>query len=248
MNSVGRSAVVTGAAQGIGARIARRLAETGAHVALVDRDVDRVKSVADDLTALGHSVFHAEADVTDMSAMRDVVARVCTEAGRLDVMVNNAGIVHDEPIWKMSWDDFRKVIDVNLGGTWVGTKVAMEVMREQDPTGGSIVNVSSIAGKVGNFGQTNYSAAKAGVVGLSKAAAKEGARRGVRVNVVRPGLIETAMTAVLSGAVLQEKLDQIPLGRAGTPDDVADAILFLASEQSAYMTGNVLEVAGGRFM
>jgi 3-oxoacyl-[acyl-carrier protein] reductase len=168
--------------------------------------------------------------------------------GRLDVVVNNAGIVRDGVIWRLSVDDFDAVVDVNLKGAWIGTKVAVETMRRQSPVGGAIVNVSSIAGKSGNIGQTNYSAAKAGIVGLTKAVAKEAARRGIRVNAVQPGLINTAMTAALSGEALQEKLHQIPLARPGEPAEVADAVVFLASPMSSYITGAVLEVTGGRYM
>ena len=244
----GVTAVVTGAARGIGLAIARGLGEHGSSVVLVDRDGDAVKLSADELAEREIIAIAIEADVTDLDSMRKVMDRAVALGGRLDVVVNNAGIVRDGVIWNISVEDFDAVIDVNLKGAWIGTKVAVETMRKQSPAGGAIVNVSSIAGKSGNFGQTNYSAAKAGVVGLTKAAAKEAARRGIRVNAVQPGLINTPMTAALSGSALQEKLDQIPLARPGEPSEVADAVVFLASPMSSYVTGAVLEVTGGRYM
>jgi 3-oxoacyl-[acyl-carrier protein] reductase len=244
----GATAVITGAARGIGLAIARKLGEHGAAVVLVDRDGDAVKLCADELAERDITAVAVNADVTDLEAMRNVMDRAVELGGRLDVVVNNAGIVRDGVIWRLSVDDFDAVVDVNLKGAWIGTKVAVETMRRQSPVGGAIVNVSSIAGKSGNIGQTNYSAAKAGIVGLTKAVAKEAARRGIRVNAVQPGLINTPMTSVLSGEALQEKLDQIPLARPGEPSEVADAVVFLASPMSSYITGAVLEVTGGRYM
>jgi 3-oxoacyl-[acyl-carrier protein] reductase len=244
----GATAVITGAARGIGLAIARKLGEHGAAVVLVDRDGDAVKLRADELAERDITAVAVKADVTDLEAMRNVMDRAVELGGRLDVVVNNAGIVRDGVIWRLSVDDFDAVVDVNLKGAWIGTKVAVETMRRQSPVGGAIVNVSSIAGKSGNIGQTNYSAAKAGIVGLTKAVAKEAARRGIRVNAVQPGLINTAMTAALSGEALQEKLHQIPLARPGEPAEVADAVVFLASPMSSYITGAVLEVTGGRYM
>jgi 3-oxoacyl-[acyl-carrier protein] reductase len=244
----GATAVITGAARGIGLAIARKLGEHGAAVVLVDRDGDAVKLHVDELAERDITAVGVKADVTDLEAMRNVMDRAVELGGRLDVVVNNAGIVRDGVIWRLSVDDFDAVVDVNLKGAWIGTKVAVETMRKQSPVGGAIVNVSSIAGKSGNIGQTNYSAAKAGIVGLTKAVAKEAARRGIRVNAVQPGLINTLMTAALSGEALQEKLDQIPLARPGEPSEVADAVVFLASPMSSYITGAVLEITGGRYM
>jgi 3-oxoacyl-[acyl-carrier protein] reductase len=166
--------------------------------------------------------------------------------GRLDVMVNNAGITRDATMRAMTEEQFDEVIAVHLKGCWNGTRLAGAIMRGQ--RSGSIVNLSSLSGKVGTAGQTNYSAAKAGIVGLSKAAAKELAHHGVRVNAVAPGLIRTAMTEAMPQRVWDQKMAEIPMGRAGEPAEVAGVALFLASDMSSYMTGTVLEVTGGRFM
>jgi 3-oxoacyl-[acyl-carrier protein] reductase len=161
-------------------------------------------------------------------------------------MVNNAGITRDATLRRLTLQDFKKVLDVHLVGTWLGTRFASAAMREQ--TSGAIINMSSISGKVGVFGQTNYSAAKAGIVGLTKASAKELAALGLRVNAIQPGLIRTAMTEALDPEIWDQKVAEIPMGRAGEPRDVANIALFLGSDLSSYMTGAVIEVAGGRFM
>lgn len=239
----GQAAIVTGGAQGLGLAIARRYVAEGARVVLADLDGDRAASAA---AELGDATVGSGCDVTSAGDVDGAVATCRDRFGRLDVMVNNAGITRDRTMRKMTSDDFRTVVDVHLHGTWLGTRAAAEVMREAG--GGSIVNMSSIAGKVGNFGQTNYSAAKAGMVGLTKAAAKEVARHGVRVNAIQPGLIDTAMTASMPREAYESKLAEIPMGRAGDPDEVAKVALFLASDLASYLTGCVLEVTGGRYM
>jgi 3-oxoacyl-[acyl-carrier protein] reductase len=166
--------------------------------------------------------------------------------GSLDILVNNAGITRDKSLRNMTLDDFQSVIDVHLRGTWLGVRAAAPVMRAAGS--GAIINMSSMSGKVGNPGQTNYSAAKAGIVGLTKAAAKELARHGIRVNAVQPGLIRTPMTEAMPADVWAAKEAEIPMGRAGEPEEVAKVVLFLASDLSSYLTGGVLEVAGGRLM
>jgi 3-oxoacyl-[acyl-carrier protein] reductase len=242
----GRSAIVTGAAQGIGLATAAVLAEHGAAVVVRDINEEGARRAAADLEAAGHRALAVRCDVTDEQAVEALVS-TCREAyGSVDVMVNNAGVTRDATMAKLALDDFKLVIDVHLTGAWLGTRAASRVMREQ--RGGSIVNISSISGKVGNFGQTNYSAAKAGIVGLTKAAAKETARYGVRVNAIQPGPIRTAMTAAMPPEALARMLESVPLGRIGEPVDVANAVLFLASDLSAYITGTVTEVAGGRNM
>jgi len=240
----GRSAVVTGAAQGIGYEIARVFAENGASVVIADMNGDAAAEAAAKITAAGGTASAVQTDVTDADQVQAAVQAAVDRYGSLDIMVNNAGITRDATMRKMSEEDFAAVIDVHLKGTWHGTKAASLVMREQKR--GAIVNISSISGKVGMLGQTNYSAAKAGIVGLTKAASKEVAHLGVRVNAVQPGLIRTAMTEVLRPDVWEGKMKEIPMGRAGEPEEVANVVMFLASDLSSYMTGCVLEIAGGR--
>lgn len=242
----GRAAIVTGSARGIGLAIATMLAEHGASVVLSDVDADAAKQAAADLAGKGQRAIAVACDVTDEAAMESLVDSCQAEFGSVDIMVNNAGITRDASMPKMSLADFRLVLDVHLTGAWLGTRAAARVMRAQER--GAIVNISSISGKVGNFGQTNYSAAKAGMVGLTKAAAKELARHGVRVNAIQPGLIRTAMTAAMPPEVLAKMLTDVPLRRIGEPEDIARAALFLASDLSGYITGTITEVTGGRHM
>lgn len=237
-----RVAVVTGAAQGIGLSIARLFCAEGARVVIGDLDLSAAQMA---VAELGRGSLAVECDVRDSSSV-DALVAVALEAGGLDVMVNNAGITRDSTMRNMTGDQFDEVIAVHLRGCWNGTKAAAAVMR--DVRGGSIINMSSLSGKVGIIGQTNYSAAKAGIVGLSKAAAKEMARFNVRVNAIQPGLIRTAMTEAMPAHAWEQKMSEIPMGRAGEPDEVAKVALFLASDLSSYMTGTVQEVTGGRFM
>lgn len=240
----GQVALVTGSARGIGLAIAQRFTAEGARVVLADLDGAAAGLAAH---AMGSAVARAVA--CDVVAAADVQRAIDTAVdafGRLDIMVNNAGVTRDATMRTMTEADFDVVVDVHLKGCWNGTRLAAAVMREQGS--GAIVNISSLSGKVGMLGQTNYSAAKAGIVGLTKAAAKEVAHHGVRVNAIQPGLIRTSMTEAMPARVWDAKLAEIPMGRAGEPSEVASVALFYASSLSSYMTGTVAEVTGGRLM
>jgi 3-oxoacyl-[acyl-carrier protein] reductase len=241
----GRSAVVTGGAQGLGLATVEAFLDAGARVVIADLDLEAARSAADGLASRG-TVEAVRCDVQRGEDLQAAVATAVEAFGSLDVMVNNAGITRDATMRKMTEDQFDQVISVHLKGCWNGLRHAAAVMREQGS--GSIINLSSISGKVGFVGQTNYSAAKAGIVGMTKAAAKELARQGVRVNAVQPGLIRTAMTEAMPQHIWDTKLAEIPLQRAGEPSEVASVNVFLASDMSSYLTGTVTEVTGGRYM
>ncbi len=238
----GRTAVITGGAQGLGRAIAEHFVREGARVVLGDVDLASAERTA---AEIGEPALAVRCNVTSEEEMTNLVA-AAEALGGVDVMVNNAGVLRDATMRKMSLDDFRLVLDTHVQGTWLGTRAAAAVMRERGS--GSIVNMSSISGKVGNVGQTNYAAAKAGIVGLTKAAAKEVAHLGVRVNAIQPGLIRTPMTEAMREDIWQQRLGEIPMGRFGEPEEVAAVATFLASDLSSYMTGCVLEVTGGRHM
>lgn len=239
----GRTAVITGAAQGIGLAIATTFAESGARVVIGDLDEIKAKEAA---AMLPGEAIGVRCDVTSSEDVQSLLAAADSAFGSIDIMVNNAGITRDATMRTMTDDQFDQVIDVHLRGCWNGTRLAAGHMREKG--GGSIINLSSISGKVGFIGQTNYSAAKAGIVGLSKAAAKEVAHLGVRVNVIQPGLIRTAMTQAMPQKAWDQKMSEIPMQRPGEPKEIASVALFLASDLSSYMTGTVCEVTGGRYM
>jgi 3-oxoacyl-[acyl-carrier protein] reductase len=240
------AAAVTGSARGIGYAIARRLAEHGAKIVLSDLDGQAVERACTELTAAGAAVIAVEADVRRPADVGRIVTAAVETFGSLEIFVNNAGLTRDATLRKMTMEDWEDVLDVHLTGTFLGTQSAGAVMREQRR--GAIVNISSISAKVGFVGQANYSAAKAGVVALTKVAAKELAPHGVRVNAIQPGLIRTDMTLAMRQDIWDQKLSEVPLGRAGEPEEVADVALFLASSLSSYVTGAVVEVTGGRYM
>ncbi|CCW14168.1 MULTISPECIES: 3-oxoacyl-ACP reductase FabG [Rhodococcus] len=240
-----RTAVITGGAQGIGFAIAQEFVDAGARVVLGDLDLDAATAAAEKLG--GREVARAvRCNVVNAEEWDTLLAEAVDGFGSLDVVVNNAGITRDATMRTMTEEDFDLVIAVHLKGTWHGTRKASAIMR--DSKRGAIVNISSLSGKVGMVGQTNYSAAKAGIVGLTKAAAKEMAHHGVRVNAIQPGLIRSAMTEAMPQKAWDQKMSEIPMGRPGEVSEIASVALFLASDMSSYMTGTVLEVTGGRFM
>lgn len=238
-----RVALVTGGARGIGHAVATRLYEAGAHVAL--SDLAGAEEAAHGLTGRGKSLGVA-GDVSDFGQVEEAVATVERALGPVDILVNNAGITRDGLLMRMSEDDWDLVLKVNLRGTFNATKVVTRGMMKR--RAGRVVNIASVVGIRGNAGQGNYSASKAGVIGFTKSIARELASRNVLVNAVAPGFIDTEMTQKLSESVREELAKQIPMGRLGAPDDVAKAVLFLASDLADYITGHVLVVDGGMVM
>jgi 3-oxoacyl-[acyl-carrier protein] reductase len=241
-----RVAVVTGGAQGIGAAIAQRLASEGASIAVVDLHLTQAQTQAARLRELGVTSTAFEVDVANTDQVAQVVTAIAEQFGRIDILVNNAGITRDALIIRMSERDWDAVLDVNLKGVFNFTKAVARGMMKQ--RSGTIVNVSSVVGLHGNAGQMNYAASKAGVIGATKSAAKELAPRNIRVNAVAPGYIQTAMTDALDEKTRTVLLGAIPAERLGTPDDVANAVLFLVSDRASYVTGEVLRVDGGMAM
>ena len=243
----GKTALVTGASRGIGRAIALCLAAEGARVAInYAGNVKAAEEVKASVEAAGGTAILCQADIADSAAVEAMIADVVKEFGAIDILVNNAGITRDTLLMRMKDEDFAKVLDTNLKGVFYCTKAVAKLMMKKRL--GRIINMASVVGLVGNAGQTNYAAAKAGVIGFSKSAAKELASRGITVNVVAPGFIGTDMTAGLPESVKEKMLTDIPLGRMGEPEDVANAVLFLASDQASYITGQVVNVDGGMVM
>jgi 3-oxoacyl-[acyl-carrier protein] reductase len=242
-----RSVLVTGASRGIGRAIALRAAEEGARVAVnyLSR-AEAADEVVQMIRQKGADAFAVRADVSDAVQVESMVSEVTAKHGSLDVLVNNAGVTKDALLVRMKPEDWESVINTNLKSVYNCTKVAARVMMRQ--RSGRIINIASTVGLKGNAGQANYAAAKAGIVGFSKSVARELATRGVTVNVVAPGFIETDMTEVLSAEVKNAILAQVPLARFGQVSDVADAVVFLASDQASYITGQVIVVDGGLAM
>ncbi|MBU0714584.1 MAG: 3-oxoacyl-[acyl-carrier-protein] reductase [Verrucomicrobia bacterium] len=242
----GKKALVTGAARGIGRAIAEKLAAEGADVVVCDLNRDWLAETEQAITALGRKALTLATDVSQAKSVQHTVDEALKAFGRLDILINNAGITRDGFLVRMSEEDWDQVLAVNLKGTFLFTKAVSRGMMKQKS--GIIVNLASIIGLIGNAGQCNYAASKAGVIALTKSAARELASRNIRVNAVAPGFIETKMTAALPEAVRGKMLDAIPMARFGLPDDVANVVLFLASPASAYMTGQVLSISGGMVM
>ena len=239
--------LVTGASRGIGKAIALQLAAEGAKIAInFAGNTAKAEEVKTEIESNGGEALLVQADVASAEAVDDMVKKVVDAWGKIDILVNNAGITRDGLLMRMKDSDFDEVISTNLKGVYNCTKSVSKLMIKQ--RSGRIVNMASIVALIGNAGQTNYAAAKAGIIGFSKSAAKEFAARGITVNVVAPGFIETDMTAVLSDNVKEAMLKDIPLGRVGKPEDIANAVKFLVSEQASYITGQILRVDGGMSM
>lgn len=246
MELQGQVAIVTGGAQGIGRAIAEALAKAGSDVAVVDLDVGRAQDTVAAVGRLGRRAVAVKANVADAADVKTMLDQVTSDFGRVNILVNNAGITRDALLLRMKEEDWNLVLDVNLKGTFLCTKAVLPVMLKQ--RGGTIVNIASVVGVMGNAGQANYAASKAAVIGFTKTVAREYASRGVTVNAVAPGFIDTTMTQGLVGEAREALLKQIPLGRLGLPEDVAAAVGFLVSPAAAYITGHVLHVNGGMLM
>ena len=247
MQLKGKTAVVTGGSRGIGRAIALELASCGANVVVnYTRNSKAADEVVAEIEAMGLSGMAVKADVSIASEVENLVNEVLKTFGSIDILVNNAGITRDNLIIRMTEKEFDEVINTNLKGAFICTKAVSRVMIKQKS--GKIINVSSVVGIVGNAGQSNYAAAKAGLIGFTKSMAKELAKRGINVNAVAPGFIQTDMTSVLPDNVKEEFLKSIPLMRIGKPEDIAKTVLFLVSEYSDYITGQVINIDGGMVM
>ena len=241
----GKVAIVTGASRGIGRAIATRLAAQGARVVAAARGENAAATVAE-IEAAGGAAELASVDVTEPASIEALVSGVLERHGRIDILVSNAGITKDQLMLRMKRDDWDQVIATNLTAAFGLAQAVLKPMVKQ--RGGRIINVASVVGQTGNAGQANYAASKAGLIGFSKALAREVASRGITVNVVAPGLVETDMTKALTGKAQGDWAAQIPLGRIGAPEDIAAAVCFLASDEASYITGHVLAVNGGMYM
>ncbi|MBE9490032.1 MAG: 3-oxoacyl-[acyl-carrier-protein] reductase [Bacteroidetes bacterium] len=240
----GRTAIITGASRGIGRGIAKTFAAQGANVAFTySSSVDAAKELESELIALGVKAKGYQSNAADFNQAQELATEVLKEFGSIDILINNAGITKDNLLMRISEEDFDKVIEVNLKSVFNLTKAVIRPMMKQRK--GSIINMSSVVGVKGNAGQTNYAASKAGIIGFSKSVALELGSRNIRSNVIAPGFIETEMTAKLDEATVDAWRKAIPLKRGGTPEDIANACVFLASDMSAYITGQTLNVDGG---
>jgi 3-oxoacyl-[acyl-carrier protein] reductase len=235
--------IVTGGAQGIGLCAAERFAAEGAIVAIWDFNAGKGSDAESELRQKGHDVRFMQVNVTDMASVRAAVETLMQETGRIDVLVNNAGITRDASLLKMTEEQWQQVIDVNLGGVFHCTQAVAPVMVEQKS--GCIINTSSVVGLYGNYGQTNYVATKSGVIGMTKVWARELGRKGIRVNAVAPGFIATDMVETIPENIIEQIVGKTPLARMGNPEDIANAYVYLASDMASFVSGTVLSVDGG---
>ena len=242
----GRVALITGASQGIGRTCALRLAKDGATVAVVARNQEKLNELVTEITAAGGTVAAFALDVCDEDQVKATVKAIIAQFGKIDILVNNAGITRDQLVMRMKRADWDAVLQTNLTSAYLCIQAVISSMLKQRY--GRIINITSVFGQMGQAGQANYSASKAGLIGLTMAIAREVGSRNITCNAVAPGFIETAMTAVLSEEFKQTAVKQIPLGRVGAPEDVAGAVAFLASDEASYITGHVMSVNGGMLM
>jgi 3-oxoacyl-[acyl-carrier protein] reductase len=246
MSLTGRIALVTGASQGIGRTCALTLAKAGATVVVAARNQEKLNELASDITTAGGKAAAFALDVADEEQVKSVAKAAITQFGKTDILVNNAGITRDQLVMRMKRADWDAVLQTNLTSAYLCIQAVIGSMLKQ--RWGRIINITSVFGQMGQAGQANYAASKAGLIGLTMAIAREVGSRNITCNAVAPGFIETAMTAVLSDEFKQNAVKQIPLGRVGSPDDVAGAVAFLASDEASYITGHVLNVNGGLLM
>ncbi len=243
----GKVALVTGSARGIGRAICETLCDMGTEIIVADVNLEQAQETAGQLGDMFHKeALSIDVDVSKIESVQAMVKKILDKFGKIDILVNNAGITRDGLLMRMKDDDWQKVIDINLTGSFNCTREVVKVMLKQ--RSGRIVNIASIIGIVGNVGQANYAASKAGIIGLTKSVAKEIASRGITVNAIAPGFIETDMTKVLAPEIREKLLSNIPLGRLGSPQDVANVVAFLVSDAASYITGQVMVVDGGMVM
>ncbi len=248
----GKTGLITGSSRGLGKAIALRFAEEGCDIAVnyvneEGRDnATEAAQVAEQITALGRQAICVQADVTDLSGVEAMVSKIIEAFGKLDILVNNAGIIRDKTLQKLAKEDWDAVIAVNLTGAFHCASAVIGHMRERRY--GRIISISSVIGQMGNIGQTNYAASKAGLIGFTKSLAREVARRGITVNAIAPGFIDTGMTQTIPEDIIEQIVATIPMGQMGQPEDIANAALFLASAEASYITGHVLSVNGGLYM
>lgn len=242
----GQTAIVTGGGRGIGRTIAEFLAQRGVNVVIVGVNIDTAHNASSELEKLGIRSIAVKADVSNASDVNNIFERALREFGRVEILINNAGITKDGLLLRMREEDWDTVININLKGTFLCSREAVKVMSKQRY--GRIINIASVIAFTGNPGQVNYGASKAGIVGLTKTIAKEYASRNITVNAVAPGFIMTAMTETIPENIKQDMINAIPLGRFGVPEDVANAVIFLASTEASYITGQVIHINGGMYM